>query len=102
MNKYQKLDDTQENLIDAFASDVSDIISVELHNATYSSIAYNLTGLELHQDGSVTSPGLAYIEVPSAVTGSYYITIKTRNHLETTTAALVSFVGLTISYDFTD
>jgi hypothetical protein len=103
MNKCKKWDVGLSDFADAFNGTVVDTISVELHDATtYSTIAYQFHSLELNQDGTVKSPGKAYIEIPSAVTGSYYITIKTRNHLETTSANPVSFNSSSIDYDFTD
>jgi hypothetical protein len=73
---------------------ISDTITVELHNATYSSIAYKATNVNLSTTGTAT------ITVPVAYNGSYYITIRHRNHIETTTAAPVSFSGGTISYAY--
>ena len=35
------------------------------------------------------------------MSGSYYITIRHKNSIETTTASAVSFTGSTVSYDFT-
>jgi hypothetical protein len=102
MNKCQDWVAGSETLVDKFAGDVVDMLSVELHDATtYSTVAYQLTGLELHQDGRVTSVGLSYIEIPTAATGSYFITVKHRNHLETTSATAVSF-SADVNYDFTD
>jgi hypothetical protein len=47
-------------------------------------------------DGSVTTT------VPGNFSGSYYLALKHRNHLETWSAAPISFVGTSISYNFTD
>ena len=103
MNKCKKFDDGISDFADAFSGTVVDTISIELHDVTtYSTIAYQFHSLELNQDGTVISAGKTYIEVPSSVTGSYYITIKTRNHLETTSASPVSFNGSSIDYNFTD
>ena len=102
MNKCKKWDESLGDVVDKFSADISDTLRVELHDATtYSTVAYRISGLELHQDGSVTSPGLAYINIPTAATGNYFITIKHRNHLETTSATAVSFTG-DVNYDFTD
>jgi hypothetical protein len=103
MNKCKKYDDALGDFVDAFATDVVDTISIELRNkTTYATIDYQLHGLELHQDGTVTSAGKIYIEVPSAVADDYRITVRTRNHLETTSAIIVSFSGSAIDYNFTD
>lgn len=92
-----------ENSLPIYGNDIADLITIELHNPTkYSVIDNTLTALELHQAGKVTSAGMDGIALPGDLTGTYRITIKSRNHLETTSAALVSFTGNSISYDFTD
>jgi hypothetical protein len=73
---------------------LSDTITVELHNTLYSSIAYKSTNVKL------STSGAAIVSVPAAFSGSYYITVKHRNHIETTSAAPVSFGGNTINYAF--
>lgn len=103
MNKCKKWDDALGDVVDAFATDIVDTISIELRNkTTYATIDYQLHGLELHQNGTVTSAGKAYVEVPAAAADDYYLTIRTRNHLETTSASTVSFSAPTVAYDFTD
>ncbi len=102
MNKCKEYDAVLGDVVDKFEGSVVDTLSVELHNTTYSNIAYRITGLQLNQDGTVHSAGKPYIEVPDAASGDYHITIRTRNHLETTTRALVPFSGSTVNYDFTD
>ena len=88
-------------IVDKFAGTIADTVTVELHDAvTYATIVYRATGVELHQDGTCNSPGLGFINIPSTITGSYYITIKSRNHLETTTATPVLLAAST-SYNFT-
>ncbi|MEI8203170.1 MAG: GEVED domain-containing protein [Bacteroidota bacterium] len=52
-------------------------------------------GVDLHTDGSAT------FQVASSYVGSYYIRIRNRNHLETWSAAPVSFAGTAVNYDFT-
>ncbi len=74
---------------------IADHISVELHNSSnYSSIEFAINDIEL------TTSGTASVTVPAAYSGLYYITIKHRNHIETTTALPVSFVNTTIVYAF--
>lgn len=85
-----------------FTTPITDTISVELHDASsYSTIVHQKHGLELNQNATVYTTGKTFIEVPSALSGSYFITIKTRNHIETTSALAISFVGSVIDYDFT-
>jgi hypothetical protein len=74
---------------------VADHITVELHDATtYATIVYTASDVSLNIDGTAT------ISVPTSYSGSYYITVKHRNSLETTTAAPVSFSGSVISQSF--
>lgn len=102
MNKCKEWSDDIQDVVDKFPGDIADKVTIELHGTPYSNIAYTFSDLELHQDGTVTSSGLSYISIPSTISGSYYITVQTRNHIETTTASMVSFSTATIDYDFTD
>lgn len=84
---------------------IVDTITVELHSATnYATIVYSSASggknIEIDKDGNVNSNGKTFVEIPKIYNGSYYITIKSRNHLETTSATAVSFSNQTISYDF--
>jgi len=89
-------------MVNKFAGTVADTITVELHDAvTYATLVYKATGVQLNQNGTCNTPGLAYINIPASFTGSYYVTIKSRNQLETTTATPVSFATGTVNYDFT-
>jgi len=74
---------------------VADHIIVELHNsADYSSIIYTDVDVALNTDGT------ASVTIPAEYNESYYITIKHRNSVETTTAAPVSFATGTINKSF--
>ena len=67
---------------------VADHITVELHDATsYATIIYSATDVPLSTTGTAT------LIVSGTYSGSYYITIKHRNSLETTTATAVSFAA---------
>ena len=80
---------------DEFLGDVADKITVELHNAgAYSTIVYSATDIAL------STTGQANISIPGRNYGSYYVTVKHRNSLETTTAVSVSFANGTIEYSF--
>jgi hypothetical protein len=80
---------------DHFTSNVADKISIELHDASnYSNIEYSVSNVNLKTDGTVA------LAVPVIHNASYYLTIKHRNSIETTTATPVSFSGGTISYTF--
>jgi hypothetical protein len=80
---------------DQYPGITADQLTVELHNASnYSNIIYSAVNV------NVSTSGNADLMVPAAHSGSYYITVKHRNSIETTTASPVSFSGGTISYDF--
>jgi PKD repeat protein len=79
-----------------FGSGIADQVTVELHNATnYGTLVNSFPNVNLSTTGDIVMNGITTI--PS---GSYYITIRHRNSIETTTAAPVSFAGATITYDF--
>jgi len=85
----------QDDMGPHWPAGIADHITVELHNAsTYSTIVYTATDVEL------TTSGTAIVTVPSTFSSSYYITIKHRNSIETTTDAAVSFAGSTITQSF--
>ena len=85
----------------------ADHINVELHLASthydagcdcqvsdYPTIAYSATDIPL------STTGTASATIPGDRNGSYYVTIRHRNSIETTSALPVSFTGATISYAF--
>ena len=75
--------------------DVADKIIVELHSASnYADIIYASPPTEL------STSGIAEVIIPNNFYDSYYITVKHRNSIETTTAEPVSFAECVISYDF--
>ncbi len=74
---------------------VADHITVELHSASaYSTTVYSVSDVALSTSGSAT------VTVPGAMNGSYYLTIKHRNSIETVSANPVSFSGSTVSQSF--
>jgi PKD repeat protein len=74
---------------------IADHIKVELHSSgTYSTIVYTATDVPLSTTGNAT------ISVPAAFNGSYFITIRHRNSVETTTSTAISFAGSTINQSF--
>jgi len=78
-----------------FGAGIADLIDVELHNsADYSIIEHNAANTELSTSGNAT------VTIPPALSSSYYITVKHRNSIETTSASPVSFAGSVISYAF--
>jgi PKD repeat protein len=80
---------------DQYPGTTADQITVELHNAAnYANIIYSAVNVNL------STSGQASIVIPGSYSGSYYVTVKNRNGLETTTASPVSFSASTITYSF--
>ena len=74
---------------------IADHITVELHSGeNYSTIAYTASDVEL------TISGSAVVTIPAEFAGSYYITVRHRNSIETTTSVPVSFAGSVINQSF--
>jgi hypothetical protein len=77
-----------------FLADTADVFTVELHNAIdYATIEYSVTV-------GLSTGGSASVEIPSDKNGSYYLTIRHRNSIETTSASPVDFSGASIDYSF--
>ncbi len=73
----------------------ADHITVELHDAgNYNTVVYVDSDVPLNINGTAT------VIIPAAHNGSYYITIKHRNSIETVSANPVSFSGSTINQSF--
>ncbi len=80
---------------DQFPGNTADQIKVELHNATnYALIEHSEEFVNLSTSGE------ASITVPGSLSGNYYITIKHRNSIETTSKLPVSFAVSLITYSF--
>jgi len=76
-----------------YAADIADHITIELHDATnYATVVWSLPDVPL------STSGVAEINIPAVHSGSYYITVRHRNSIATTTALPVSFAGTSISY----
>ncbi len=79
-----------------FPGNTADQVIVELHNAAnYNNIVYSIANVDL------STTGTASVIIPEAFNAAYYITIRHRNSIETTTAAPVSMNGGTVYYNFT-
>jgi len=74
---------------------IADKITVELHDmSNYANIIWSESNVDL------TTGGSASVMVPSNYNGSYYLTVKHRNSIETVSMNPVSFSTGPISYDF--
>jgi hypothetical protein len=81
---------------DQFNGTIADKISLELHNAiSYATTVYTNNDVNLNTDG------IASLSVPAGISGSYYVTVKHRNSIETVSAAPLTFSGSPLSYNFT-
>ncbi|HPJ62125.1 C25 family cysteine peptidase [Lentimicrobium sp.] len=80
---------------DQYPGTTADQITVELHHSlNYSDIVYTEPFV------SLSTAGGAVVEIPANLNGSYYITIKHRNSLATTSKLPVSFGTDIIDYSF--
>ncbi len=80
---------------DQFAGTTADQISIELHsNANYQNKIITVNNVNL------STSGAAVATLPGLYSGSYYVTVRHRNSLETVSASPVSFAGGTINYSF--
>ncbi|MBK7215067.1 MAG: hypothetical protein IPH88_17610 [Bacteroidales bacterium] len=78
-----------------YSGTTADMINVELHDpSNYNTIAYGFSNIPLNTNGA------AVCNIPSTVTGSYYVTIKHRNSIETVSSSPVAFSGNVITYNF--
>ncbi len=76
---------------------IADHITVELHDGSnYSNVVYTANDVNLGTNG------LAKVAIPGTNSGSYYVTLRHRNGIQTVTASPVSFTAGTISYDLSD
>ena len=79
-----------------FPGNTADQVIVELHDAaSYSNIVYSIANVDLSISGT------ASVIIPVAYNASYYVTVRHRNSIETTTAAPVTMNGGTVTYNFT-
>jgi hypothetical protein len=85
-----------ENSFPRWGVGIADKVTIELHDAgNYFTIVHSATNIDLHTDGT------ASLLIPASISGSYYLTIRHRNSLETVSMLPVTLSGDVISYDFT-
>jgi hypothetical protein len=87
----------QDGLGNHWPVGVADHITVELHSAvpgSYATIIYAATDVPL------STTGAAMVVIPALYNGSYFITVKHRNSLQTVSATAVPFAGSTINQSF--
>lgn len=87
---------SQGNSGNQYTGTVADKITVELHDPiTYSNLVASFPNVDLNTDGT------AALKIPVSMNGSYYLTIKNRNSLETTSATALLMSPQTLNYDYT-
>jgi hypothetical protein len=78
-----------------FGPGIADKITVELHNSTnYNIIEHSFNDVDL------SISGVAQISIPVSISDNYFITIRHRNSIETTSSNPVSFMYPLINYSF--
>ncbi len=78
-----------------FGPGIADQVTIELRNAdNYGIIEYSDPNVFLSTGGS------AQLTIPSGFAGSYYVTVKHRNSVETTSASPVSFASPVVGVAF--
>ncbi|MDD4598985.1 MAG: hypothetical protein PHW35_13550, partial [Lentimicrobiaceae bacterium] len=79
-----------------FGAGIADEITVELHAAAdYGTTVHTVNNVMLSTSGMATIDDL-----PGTFDGDYYITIRHRNSIETTSATAVSFAGSIINQSY--
>jgi len=86
-----------ENTFEAFPGSVVDTLTIALAQTTepYNTV-YSKSGLQLHTDGTITVNN-----IPGVLSGSYYIIVRHRNHVETWSEA-INFGTSSPNCDLTD
>jgi hypothetical protein len=80
-----------------FGSGIADQITIEFRNAAdYSVIEHSISNVNLGVNGLISQP------LPAFLTGSYYVTIRHRNSIETTTTQPISFSPGMTALQFND
>jgi hypothetical protein len=74
---------------------VADKVTIELRNGLTGALIFTIS------DADVSTSGDVSVSVPAVHNGSYYVYVKHRNSITTSTANPVSFSGATVTYDFT-
>lgn len=90
-----KLNYARNATANQFTGTTAEQISVELHDAVaYGNMVYTANNVNLDENGAAT------VTIPNGFNGSYYITIRHRNSIETVSSVPVSFAGSTVAYAF--
>ncbi|MCK9617516.1 MAG: hypothetical protein M0R21_06730 [Lentimicrobiaceae bacterium] len=88
------MNQAQDDMGAHYLAPIADKVTVKLHDANYAIM------VGIYADQDLNTDGTCSVTIPGTDNGNYYISIHTRNHLETVSASTVSFAGSTIAYDF--
>jgi hypothetical protein len=78
-----------------FPGTVADKITIELHDPfNYLNVITSMPNIDLNTNGSASVP------VPLTYSGSYYLTVKNRNAIETVSASPITLSTPTLNYNF--
>ncbi len=90
---------------DNTGNDITDWVFLELRDGASgsTSVVYTQAAL-LQRDGDIVSAsnGTSVVEFPNAPAGSYYVTIRHRNHIGFRTANKIAMTGRTAALNFTN
>ena len=86
----------QNGISDQFQADTADVITVEIHNPP----PFSEPPVFIANKVKLDTTGKASFILPCSYDGSYYVTIKHRNSVGTTTALPLDFSGATVNYSF--
>ncbi len=95
-NQNGIMNKVQDDIQDHFTGTTVDTINLEIINPTIPYLTVEKQTLNLNTDGTISD-----INISGKDTGSYYIAIKHRNHIETWSKNPVSFDTDIINYNFT-
>ncbi len=92
-----QMNKAQNQTGDQYGGAIADRVIIEIRQGlTPYTLVQSFSNIDLLTNGNCT------LNVPSSLSGSYYLVVKHRNSLETWTANPVSFSGGVINYDFTN
>ncbi len=91
MNKAQNASGNQ------YAGSVADQVTIELRQST---TPYTL--VQSFSNIDLPANGICILNIPAALSSSYYLVVKHRNSVTTWSASALSFGSSTINYDFTN
>jgi hypothetical protein len=85
------------NFVPKWGPTIADHVTIELHAAaSYLTLVYTATDVPLNTNGTLT------VAIPGIYNGSYYVTVKHKNSIETVVSAPILFNSASINYNLSD